>query len=842
MAAKPLPGSVTGEQLLWQIEYARSIRLLHPRNNDGELIDIRIKYPQSAPQRVADRVFRGIQDAAAYVQEQCAQYDVEAVWQGLNHIRQDSDIVSRGVADADIDYYTNLLIDLDPDRPADTNSTDAELAAAAESARRIKDGLGALGWPEPIEAMSGNGHQLAFRIDPPIANTSENKEMVKAVLNRLADIYDTEAVHVDRKVYNPSRVVKLWGTMTRKGPDSAERPQRRSSILSVASLDSVVTAEQLRDFIGGYTPQAAGQRAAVAKPSVLVPGGKIQQGNRNDTMFRLACVLRNQGLAGQAIWDAVKAQNKAVCEPPLSQDELRETVKNVIQRYPAGDPAAWKGLDDQRLPVDETEPEFVAAAAETAEMPAQLIETLLPLHDTGNALRFAQQWGSEYRYCPERGWMRWDGSRWIEDKDGAIVRAATETADEINDELLAATPFAIKSAATAASIAPEKLAAKWAKWAHDSHSRGRLDAMIELARSRQGITVPIERFDADHWLLNCQNGTLNLRTLEFKEARRDDLITRQAPVSYDPQSKCPRWQRFLKEISDGRDEMPGYLQRLAGHCLTGDTSEQSFWILWGDGENGKGVYRDTIQSLLGSDRDGYAVEAQPKFFIRRDAPGIPSELASWKGARLVTAAEPPSGAPADESLIKSLTGQDMVRCRFLFKEYFSYRPTFKILVLANRPLSIHDSDHGVWRRLRLLPFTATFTGEARDKELRQKLQDELPGILNWAIEGLRQWQGAGLGMPAFLREATEGYRAEEDRIAAFLAQQTEPNGETQANALYTTYSFWAEERGEKPLSMRRWSQALRSHGVLTRTLHGRTLLNVRLRTQGAALSVDEITS
>ena len=362
MAAQALPDNPQ----LQRIEFSKPMWLLHPA--DGELIDIRIKYPPDAPQRVADRVFRSVQDAAAYVQEQCSQYDVEAVWQGLNHIRADA-AITRGVADSDIDFYTHLLVDLDPDRPADSNSTDAELAAAAESVRRIREGLTAQGWPDPIEAMSGNGHQLVFQIGPPIPNTPENKELIKAVLNRLGDLYDNAEVHVDRKVYNPSRVVKLWGTPTRKGPHSTERPQRRSWIIPATTTRGPVTAEQLRDFIGDYTPQAA-QRAAAAKPSALAAGGKIQQGNRNDTMFRLSCALRNQGLAGQAIWDAIKAQNIAVCVPPLSQDELREIVKGVIKHYEPGDPAGWRGFDDSRLPVDETEPEPVDETV--AETPASI--------------------------------------------------------------------------------------------------------------------------------------------------------------------------------------------------------------------------------------------------------------------------------------------------------------------------------------------------------------------------------------------------------------------------------------------------------------------------------------
>ena len=284
---------------------------------------------------------------------------------------------------------------------------------------------------------------------------------------------------------------------------------------------------------------------------------------------------------------------------------------------------------------------------------------------------------------------------------------------------------------------------------------------MELAKFH--LPVLPAAFDQPPWLLNVLNGTVDLHTGILHEHRREDLLTKLAPVVYDPDATCPRWEAFLMRIMGDNVELVAFLQRAAGYALTGDTREEVIFILYGTGANGKSTFLEVLRALL----EDYARQADFTTFLARRSDGVRNDVARLAGARFVTAVEAASGRRLDEALIKQLTGRDPVPARFLYQEYFEYYPEFKLFLATNHKPVIQGADEGIWRRIRLIPFAVTIPAAEQDRTLRATLRSELPGILNWAIQGCLAWQREGLGEAEAIQQATAAYRTEMDDPRGF---------------------------------------------------------------------------
>ena len=271
------------------------------------------------------------------------------------------------------------------------------------------------------------------------------------------------------------------------------------------------------------------------------------------------------------------------------------------------------------------------------------------------------------------------------------------------------------------------------------------------------VIVP-DDLDQDHMLFNCRNGTLDLRTGQLRPHRQEDLITKLAPVDYNPGADCPRWMRFLDEVMAGNQEKIAFLQKAAGYSLTGDTREQCLFDLWGQGGDGMTTFLDTLKAVMGQD---YAVQAAGDAFTHKGThKGIGltgHDPADMLGSRLVTLPVFEKGMRLNEALIKQVTGGKQISAWSTDRRAFTYRPSYKLWLVGNHKPEIQDQTHDMWRRIHLVEFGVWFD---KDNTLGEQLLQELPGILNWMVQGCQAWLREGLVPPREVQEATASYRKE----------------------------------------------------------------------------------
>ncbi len=392
-------------------------------------------------------------------------------------------------------------------------------------------------------------------------------------------------------------------------------------------------------------------------------------------------------------------------------------------------------------------------------------------------------------------------------------------------------------------------AEKLARWALESESARRINAMLDLARSEPGIPILPEQMDADPWLLNCPNGTLDLRTGTLREHRREDYITKLCPTPYLPAARCPTWERFLAAVFQDEEGEPDgdlvlFVQRLLGRCLTGDVTEQILPIFWGGGANGKSTLVNAVLDTLGTD---YAMKANADLLMISRGERHPTELAGLFGMRLVVASETHEGRRLNEALVKDLTGGEPIRARRMREDFWEFRPTHKVILLTNHKPKVAGTDEGIWRRLRLVPFQTTFWDPGdpakaaaelpsdlrQDKRLGVKLAAEREGILGWLVRGCMDWQREGLTLPERVRAATREYRADEDLVVQWIAECCVVGSNhyrTRAWHLYAAFRAWCERGGEDVVGRKTFGLALGEHGFQRFTNNGTWYRGIALRT------------
>ncbi len=421
--------------------------------------------------------------------------------------------------------------------------------------------------------------------------------------------------------------------------------------------------------------------------------------------------------------------------------------------------------------------------------------------DRANAARFLKQHSHIARYAAEmslgyspKSWFIFDGKRWARDATDQVYRLA--------DGVRQAYDFL-----AAEEVDPERRPAL-RKVASSLESKARVENMIQTASKFLPITL--DTFDRDPWLLNVENGTIDLRTGNKLPHDPEQFITKLAPVEYDPEADAPLWRQFLGEIFNENQDLIDFVQRSVGYALTGSTKEQVVFFLYGTGRNGKSTLVNVLQALLGD----YAMHTPTSTLMSKRNEGVPNDVARLKGARFVSGVEVERGRRLSEPFIKQLSGGDIITARFMRAEWFEFLPQFKLFFAVNHKPVIRGTDLAVWRRIRLIPFDVTIPEEDVDPDLGQKLLEELPGILNWALKGCLVWQQHGLGLPAEVAQATAGYREEMDLLSDFFEEYCvlDPLAQVSKGELYVVYKQWAESAGERVLSTTKFGSEMIERG------------------------------
>lgn len=552
---------------------------------------------------------------------------------------------------------------------------------------------------------------------------------------------------------------------------------------------------------GGILAQAVAKVAAAALLARHWPG----EGGRHDAAMALGGALAHAGWeeedAGQFVGAVVSAADdpeegdrlRAVAssfESIRQQEEVTglPTLATLLPKRVVDLVVEWLGLRDNTI-----ERELMGAA----DAGAGVFEPTrsYPTTDLGNGERFFAQHHPIARYSFRRSvWYTWVGTHWQQDELGHSHRLASRTVRSILQE-------------AAAEPEPSRRKAL-AKWARDSESQSRRDAMLRSAAEHMPIDET--QFDRDPWQLNCLNGVVDLQSGRLLPHDSHMSLSKCCHVSYDPAAQCPRWREFLDRIMGGRQSLVEFLHRALGYSLTGRVSEDSLFFLYGIGRNGKSTFIRTIKMIMGD----YSCQAVHDLLLAKHAPQHPTELANLFGRRFVAAVEAGAGRSFDEALVKQLTGGDAITARRMREDFWEFTPTHKIWLAANHKPVVKGGDVGIWSRLKTIPFEVVIPEDQQDKRLDEKLQQEAAGILAWMVEGCLAWQRDGLGEPAEVRAATGNYRAEMDVLRGFIEDccAVDDAASCPAADLYAEYMRWCLEEGEKAESKRGFGVRMEERG------------------------------
>ncbi len=405
------------------------------------------------------------------------------------------------------------------------------------------------------------------------------------------------------------------------------------------------------------------------------------------------------------------------------------------------------------------------------------------LSELGNAHRLIAAQGDHIRFSKPLGmWFIWDGTRWKPDETEEIYRLAKDTVRMIGHEAAEVTDSSRRTATL--------------RWALQSEQKKVITAMIDLARSEPGIAIMPDALDCDPWLLNCPNGTVDLRTGKMREHRQNDLISKRTEVAFGGQ--CPQWLAALQTILAGDAELIAYVRRALGYSLTGTIGEHALFLCYGTGRNGKNTILDAVRTIMGD----YATITNPRVFLADGQGDHPAALADLMGRRFVPTSEVEEGEKLAESLVKRVTGDRTLKARFMRQNPFEFSVLFKLWMLANCKPEIQGRDEGIWSRIRIIPFDVFIPPDKRIKNYSDILvAQEGPGILQWMVEGCLEWQQIGLAEPARVTEAVSHYRAEQDPFGDYLEQRCDQfdQGRVQVGKLYGDYMQWCKNNGEKSI-------------------------------------------
>ena len=427
--------------------------------------------------------------------------------------------------------------------------------------------------------------------------------------------------------------------------------------------------------------------------------------------------------------------------------------------------------------------------------------------DGGFAEWFFAMCADDVRYIAEyRVWALWEGRRWMIDGANAVRERVKESIRAI----LTLIP----------QERDKKRQQKMLQLAHRYDNVDKIEKMLKYAQTDPRVLTSIKDYDQNPWLLNVANGTIDLQTGNLLVPQRDHMITKVIEIQYDAHASAPTWAAFLDRIMREHADVIPFLRRAVGYTLTASTREHLFFVLYGTGRNGKSTFVEAIMAMLGE----YAQASNPETWLRQSGGrGAEPDIARLPGVRLVSTAEIGEGRALDEARVKALVAGDTITTRNLYQSAFDFVPACKLWISTNHAPQIKGNDEGMWRRVCLVPFDQTISYDEMDRDLPNKLRNELPGILTWAVQGCLEWQRDGIGMPGVVRAKTDEYRTDQDVIGQWIDEccDVDPDAKESGSALYASYAEWARARGERhPFTGTAFGRRLTDRGVSSQRIGG----------------------
>lgn len=416
--------------------------------------------------------------------------------------------------------------------------------------------------------------------------------------------------------------------------------------------------------------------------------------------------------------------------------------------------------------------------------------------DTGNAERLKDLFGENIRFnYTSNTWMYYDGKRWKHDDTGRMKILTDKVVENMKNEKLF----------VADGVDQEDM--EKYRYRHWKDSRNHNKKVNMMKECEHLLPVINETFDNDFNLFNVQNGFIDLKAGKLNDHERKNYFTKISHVEYTDKSDCPKWDEFLDDIFLGNQELVRFIQRAVGYSLSGHTSEQVLFVLYGNGRNGKSVFLDILNEIFGN----YSTNIQPKAIMAsKNQSDASPEIAKLDGARLVTTTEPNEGERFDEGLLKQLTGGDRVSARKLYENEFEFTPQFKLWMATNHKPYVRGRDEGIWRRFVIIPFDKQIPLHEIDRDLTKKLKRELPAIMRWCVDGFLEWQRIGLSEPKIIKEQRDEYRVEMDSIASFINDCCElnPMQKIKSSEIFSAYDRWAKDNNQHIMSSTKFGREM----------------------------------
>ncbi|MBR4909440.1 MAG: hypothetical protein IKZ43_10570 [Acidaminococcaceae bacterium] len=435
----------------------------------------------------------------------------------------------------------------------------------------------------------------------------------------------------------------------------------------------------------------------------------------------------------------------------------------------------------------------------------------LPYTNPGNAERLHAMIGSDWKFIPQiNRWVHWNGKCWQEEANSVLRNAAVAAYRQLAS--------AIRSLPQTLDQTEQKHRSFVLDWLQKAETLHRFNDTVDFW---QGCNATdFAAFDANPFLLNAQNGTLNLVTGVLQPFNKKDLLTKICAASYEEKEIISSQNLWLQTVSTILPDpaVRRWMQKFIGYCLTGSTEEEKFVIAYGPGGSGKGTFFETIAAAISDYKAALSIDTLLATAYVTDGQRPTPEFAKLPGKRYVLSSESNINRRMDEAKVKLLTGGDTLTARHLNAEPFEFRPTFKLILQTNHLPAIADAmDKGIRRRLVIVPFTAQI--EHRDTKLKQKLlqPENLNDCLAWCVEGAKFWFAEGLDkdVPDEMAKAASAFYEESDLLQQWLDERTEPSlGFLKFSRALDDFNNWLSINGNYHWQRKTFAEAMQLHGKI----------------------------